>query len=166
MAAGKPEFLASLPSGRSVHLDVREDLRRGVEPFPRIMEAVKALGPGQVLVLRAPFEPLPLYGVLARRGFVRWAEARAPDDWTIWFWREQTPHALTLDVRGLEPPLPMLRILERLEQLDPGQRLVVVHERRPILLYPQLDHGGFSHETLEVGPGEFQITIWREGEGS
>jgi hypothetical protein len=52
------------------------------------MDAVHGLRPDQVFVLRAPFEPVPLYTVLGKRGFVHWAESRAADDWTIWFWRE------------------------------------------------------------------------------
>ncbi len=70
---------------------------------------------------------------------------------------------LRTDVRGLDPPLPLVRVLELLDQLAPGQRLVVTHERRPMLLYPQLEQQGFTHQTEEVGPGEFRITIWREG---
>lgn len=70
---------------------------------------------------------------------------------------------MRLDVRGLEPPLPMVRILEALDSLPPGQPLVVTHERRPMLLYPQLEERGFGHLTDELGPGEFRITIWREG---
>jgi uncharacterized protein (DUF2249 family) len=69
---------------------------------------------------------------------------------------------LLVDVRGLEPPLPMLRILELLDRLSVGQRLVVTHERRPIFLYPQLDGRGFTHQTEQIGPGEFRITIWRK----
>jgi uncharacterized protein (DUF2249 family) len=69
---------------------------------------------------------------------------------------------LRVDVRGLEPPLPMLRILELLDRLSPGQRLVVTHERRPVLLYPQLEERGFAHQTKQAEPGEVQITIWRE----
>src|SRR3990170_5272040 len=69
---------------------------------------------------------------------------------------------VVVDVRGLEPPHPMLRVLELLDRLAPGQRLLVIHERRPLLLYPQLEERGFRHETEELGPGEFRITIWRE----
>lgn len=87
MSAPKPSFLESLASDRLVHLDVREDLRRGKEPFGRIMATVQGLGPGQVFILRAPFEPIPLYNALTTRGFVHWTESRAADDWSVWFWR-------------------------------------------------------------------------------
>lgn len=161
MAPRKPRRLESLPPDQLVHLDVREDIRHGKEPLARIMAAVDILAPEQVLVLRAPFEPIPLYRVLTTRGFTHWAEAHATDDWSVWFWREDQPvEPLRVDVRGLEPPVPMVRILNLLEQLAPGQRLMVTHERRPVLLYPQLDERGFQHTTEEAKPGEFRITIW------
>lgn len=170
--------LAALPAERQVHVDVRDDIRRGQEPFARIMAAVKALRPGEVLVLRAPFEPIPLYDVLGKRGFSHWTERRDAADWSVWFSRaegapaaparaagEREPAAdaktITIDVRGLEPPQPMVRVLELLDTLAPGQRLEVVHDRRPLFLYPQLDAQGFVHETQEPEPGLVRILIRR-----
>lgn len=171
--APKPIELEGL---HPVELDVRGDIRRGEEPFARIMGAVAALTPGDALVLRAPFEPAPLYKVLGRRGFAHWTERLAADDWRVWFWSPQardvpepsaapataSDEASMLDVRGLEPPLPMVRILERLERLPVGGRLTVLHERRPMFLYPQLDARGFGHETDEPEPGLVRIVIRRE----
>jgi tRNA 2-thiouridine synthesizing protein A len=68
-----------------------------------------------------------------------------------------------IDVRGLPPPEPMVRILEELKELQPGQRLEVLHERRPMFLYPQLDDRGFSHATDEPEPGVIRIVIQRPG---
>ncbi|HEU4786477.1 MAG TPA: DUF2249 domain-containing protein, partial [Gemmatimonadaceae bacterium] len=62
-------------SATIVELDVREDLRSGREPFSKIMSAVAALGANDVLLLRTIFEPAPLFGVLAKRGFA--SESRA-----------------------------------------------------------------------------------------
>jgi uncharacterized protein (DUF2249 family) len=50
-------------------LDVRPLLARGEEPFELIMEAAGRVPPGGTLELTAPFEPVPLYPVLAGRGF-------------------------------------------------------------------------------------------------
>jgi uncharacterized protein (DUF2249 family) len=164
---------AALDRLRAVELDVRDDLRRGEEPFARIMAAVKTLGSAEALVVRVPFEPVPLYDVLGRRGFEHWTEQRASDDWWVWFHRGATAparaaapvtapaDAATLDVRGLEPPLPMVRVLERLDALEPGRSLTVLHERRPLFLYPQLDERGFRHETDEPEPGLVRIVIRR-----
>jgi uncharacterized protein (DUF2249 family) len=173
--AERPQALRRVTAAEEVHLDVREEIRRGQEPFAKIMSTVKALGPEQVLVLRAPFEPVPLLAGLRKRGFAHWSEQSAPDDWTVWFYREtRAPAGATegaptarsaggdvfvVDVRGLEPPEPMVRVLERLDTLRPGQRLVVLHERRPMLLYPQLDERGFAHETDEPEPGIVRIVV-------
>ena len=170
-----PTALAALPESRRVHVDVREDIRRGEEPFARIMAAVKDLGGDAALVLHTPFEPVPLYDVLGKRGLAHWTERRGTDDWTVWFYRtarsstsgatagRATPpvQTLTLDVRGLEPPLPMVLVLERLETLTPNQQLEVVHERRPMFLYPLLDDRGFTHRTEEAEPGVVRIVIRR-----
>jgi uncharacterized protein (DUF2249 family) len=155
-----------------VEVDVRDDVRRGAEPFARIMAAVKALGPAEALAIRAPFEPVPLYDVLGRRGLAHWTERLAADDWRVWFHRRGAAPdpvapvaapaaAATLDVRGLEPPLPMVRVLERLEALGPGEALTVLHARRPLFLYPQLDARGFHHVTDEPEPGLVRIVIRR-----
>ena len=164
---------AALDGLRPVHVDVRDDLRRGEEPFAKIMAAVKSLGDDQVLVLRAPFEPTPLYDVLGRRGLAHWTERHEATDWSVWVYRGEVtaraavpappPAQLVLDVRGLEPPRPMVAVLERLDTLAAGQTLVVVHERRPLFLYPQLDERGFVHETEEVEPGVVHIRIRRAG---
>jgi len=168
--AGRPEELDVL---RPVDLDVREDIRAGREPFARIMDTVKALGAGDALVLRAPFEPAPLYKVLGGRGFAHWTERLGADDWRVWFYRgDAGPAPVTttndvasaLDVRGLEPPLPMVRVLERLDTLAPGGRLTVLHDRRPILLYPQLEARGLRHATDEPAPGLVRIVIERPAE--
>jgi len=71
------------------------------------------------------------------------------------------PQPKPLDVRGLEPPQPMVAVLERLESLAPGETLIVIHDRRPVFLYPQLDERGFTHRTDEAEPGVIRITIER-----
>lgn len=171
----KPAVLADLTDPGLVRLDVRDDVRRGQEPFFKIMGAIKALEPGQALILRAPFEPRPLYDVLGGRGFAHWTERHAADDWSVWFYREAPEagearartdaHAerIVVDVRGLEPPQPMVRVLEALDGLGVGQRLEVIHDRRPLFLYPQLDERGFVHATDEPEPGVVRITV-RRGE--
>jgi uncharacterized protein (DUF2249 family) len=171
-AEPRPAVLDSL---RVVDLDVREDIRRGAEPFASIMAAVKALSEGEALRLRAPFEPVPLYDVLGRRGLAHWTEPLGPGDWAVWFYRGAAARGATtqtatggdagasdvLDVRRLEPPQPMVRVLQRLDTLEAGQELIVVHDRRPLFLYPQLDDRGFVHETTEVEPGRVEIRIRR-----
>jgi uncharacterized protein (DUF2249 family) len=57
----------------------------------------------------------------------------------------------------------MGKILKALERLAPGDTLEVLHERRPMLLYPQLEDRGFVHDTVELERGVTRIRI-RRGE--
>jgi len=84
---GVPSALRDLPASRLHDLDVRPALARGEEPLALILERAVRVGAGEVLRLRAPFEPVPLYQVLGERGFRAYAERRAADDWEVWFHR-------------------------------------------------------------------------------
>ena len=53
----------------------------------------------------------------------------------------------------------MIRVLERLDTLAGDEQLEVIHDRRPMFLYPQLDERGFVHETDEPEPGVVRIRI-------
>jgi uncharacterized protein (DUF2249 family) len=65
----------------------------------------------------------------------------------------------TIDVSHLPPPLPMVRILETLRALGPGETLLVNHTRRPIHLYPKLDALGCTHATTESSTGKIEVRI-------
>lgn len=62
-----------------------------------------------------------------------------------------------LDVRGLEPPQPLVRILEALGSLTPGTVLKARTDRNPIHLHAVLKERGFNGQTQLV-PGEGFLT--------
>lgn len=66
---------------------------------------------------------------------------------------------MILDNRGLEPPQPMMRTLEKLETLKPGDTLKIINDRRPMFLYEQLDELGYKHTTSPNDDGSFTIEI-------
>jgi len=163
-----------------VTLDVREDFRKGRDPFSRISQTVAGLQGDQKLLLRAPFEPRPLFHVLAGRGFSHQARQLGAGEWEILFTRdsdvvaEMTPalshspcggecaQMIELDVRGLEPPQPLVKILEALSQI-PLHGIMHAHtDRRPMHLYAQLAERGFAGESEEQKDGSF-ITHIRHG---
>lgn len=61
-------------------LDVRE---RDDPPFPVISDVLDELGPDERLRLVNDFEPVPLYDVLADRGFDHETERVADDEWHV-----------------------------------------------------------------------------------
>ncbi len=66
-------------------LDVRDILKAGGEPFSKIMQTVDALAPGQSLRLLATFKPVPLFGVMAQRGFGHTEREIGGGDWEVIF---------------------------------------------------------------------------------
>lgn len=76
------------PLSRFKRFDVRDLIRRGVEPFPEIRKRVDALKLGEGLIIVAPFLPSPLVEKLHSEGFVSKIERGDGADWIIYFWRE------------------------------------------------------------------------------
>lgn len=69
-----------------IELDVREDLKNKLEPFQKIMEAVKELkNNNDVFILHAPFKPVPLFTVLKAKGFTYEAEEIENKHWKVTF---------------------------------------------------------------------------------
>jgi uncharacterized protein (DUF2249 family) len=68
-------------------IDARPIIAVGGEPFEAIMAAVASLGEGEDLIVLAPFEPVPLEGVLSSEGFSYEATELDPDDWRVTFRR-------------------------------------------------------------------------------
>ena len=82
---GPARFTAQLTSlARTV--DARPVLARGEEPFATIMAAVTELG-DEPLVVLAPFEPVPLEGVLGSQGFQHETVELADGTWRTVFRR-------------------------------------------------------------------------------
>lgn len=66
---------------------------------------------------------------------------------------------MELDNRGLEPPLPMVRTLEALALLAPGETLRVRNDRVPVYLLPQLDARGVAYQIVEQPEGGVVLTL-------
>jgi len=167
-------------------LDLREELRGGGEPLPRILQAVDQLAPEQGLRLLTTFEPLPLYAVLGRKGFGHESIRHGEGDWEIRFRRGAAPApakpaaprgalatpatsadgwpapSVVIDNRGLQPPEPMVRILDAFEHLGAGAVLEAVNERDPVFLYPELQARGAAIHTEKVQDG-VRLLIRRGG---
>lgn len=65
-----------------------------------------------------------------------------------------------LDVRGLEPPEPFMRIMKALTQ-EPDKPLRVLIHREPFPLYDVLAEQGFGHRSRALEDGSFEIVIER-----
>jgi tRNA 2-thiouridine synthesizing protein A len=64
-----------------------------------------------------------------------------------------------LDNRGLQPPQPMMNTLEALEELEKGEKLAIINDRRPMFLFAELDEQGSTYEVEQLEDGSFKIII-------
>jgi len=187
LSAATPEPPSWLEEDRvTVNFDVRPLQARGEEPLSPILSAAAKVKEGAILRLWNTFEPFPLYEVLEKRGFVPWARQTDEGDWEVYFYKKAPgeefaiPKApaeaegpalskvegpalkvatLDIDVSQLVPPEPMMRILGALNQLKPGDTLLVHHVREPMYLYPKLEELGHSHQTWKLGPDRVDLLI-------
>ncbi len=167
------EFIANSPK---LKLDVRETLAGGVDPFHLIMDHISILKEGEVFHLVNSFEPMPLYTVLAKRGFDHYTEV-LDSVFHIYFFRSvdtgnasvndnktpsahtERPDVIEMDVRDLEPPEPMIKILGKVRELDEKTILLVHHHREPMMLYEKLDEIGFQAVTTKINDNYYKVVI-------
>jgi Uncharacterized conserved protein (DUF2249) len=77
-----------LPLNQFKRFDVRDLIRRGIEPFPEILQRVNKLKPDEGLIVVAPFLPSPLIEKIGSLGFASKVERGHGPDWMVYFWRE------------------------------------------------------------------------------
>jgi hypothetical protein len=181
----RPDWLEPLRATPDLpRIDVTGDIAAHRDPFTHVMAFVDALGDAPGFALKAPFHPVPLRRVLAARGFASYAECAAPEEaedgeWIVFFRRGRgggagaaaagEPEArewraegvVHIDVRGLEPPQPLVAILALLERPDCGDEVIVHHSRDPVFLYPELAERGWEWERVPAAEGEVRLRLTR-----
>lgn len=165
-----------------ITLDVRPDFRSGQHPCDKIQGAIGNVRPGETLRLLVPFEPVPIYEVARNKGLTHASKPIGGGEWEVLFSvateanplppRVESPacgcgcnatepaEILDVDARGLEPPQPMVKILEVLAAFSDNAVLRARTDRRPVHLYPILESRGFTGESEEQTDGSF-ITLIR-----
>lgn len=167
-----PTQVAAAGQTRERELDVRPVLAKGGDPFHLIMKVVQALEPNEALHLIVGFSPAPLFSIMRGLGHAAYSEERDGAH-HVWFYKdgalppEPIPgeqrvalkEPVEMDVRGLEPPAPMVAILEKLAELGPGAQLLVHHHREPVLLYEKLKLRGYAARTTRRGEGDYLVHV-------
>ncbi len=71
-----------------------------------------------------------------------------------------------LDVSALEPPEPLVQVLESAAGLRPGEYLRVRLPREPYPLYPLLEEQGFEYRRLPTAVPTFEMLVWRRDDAA
>lgn len=162
------------------HLDVRLLLCRA--KHAQIFQRWADLPIGSHLVLVNDHDPVPLYyqfEALFRSAFGWEYLVDGPTEWQIKITRLAASPCTTppppprrpakptetapdeLDLRGMEPPQPMLEILGKLEKTPVGYTFRARTDRQPIHLFPELVARGAHHICEIAADGSWITTIGR-----
>lgn len=179
------DLLNALKLSMVVSLDVRPTLARGEDPFSEIMGNLAKLHSGYALEVINTFEPTPLIKIANSKGyasmvetkgdvvytyFLKVAEAKKEIPSNEWVFRislseheERTKNCKRdireIDVRDLEMPLPMVTILQALEELTENGALYVHHKKVPQYLLPELADRQFKTWIAEVDDNNVKLLI-------
>lgn len=173
----KPDIIIQMSKQNEIILDVRPSIEAGIDPFKEIMKTIRSVKHSEVVHLINLFEPIPLYSILAEKGFDHWTE-KIENVWNVYFYKSDTTsdkknnsvveseadtehedELLEIDVRGLEPPEPMMKILETLSQVDEHTILLVHHHREPMMLYEKLEERGFTAMAHKIEENYYKVII-------
>lgn len=64
-----------------------------------------------------------------------------------------------LDNRGLEPPEPMQRTLKALSELQSGEKLTIINDKKPMFLFEELDVLNLKYEVKAHQDSGFEVII-------
>lgn len=181
----RPVFMNNLHLKQIIELDVRPVIEAGNDPFKMISAKIKSLKPGQVLKLTNSFEPVPLIDLLSKQGFESYVDV-VNEECVVTYFNKIAGSKISeeeicsanpvefdnavdrfggklfyIDVRTMEMPLPMLTILDSLDNLPVGNALFVYHRRIPVFLIPELRERKFDYSIKEVSDTEVHLLIFR-----
>jgi len=170
-----------------IEFDVRPVLDGGVDPFKQIMEKLKPMNDDETLLIINTFEPVPLLNILKTEGYEY--EVERPEAGVVYTYLTRVPEGVTdekleikesdivlefsdienrfegkmkeIDVRDLEMPMPMVTILEELEQVSNTDALYVHHKRLPQYLIPELESRDYKMVSQEIDDDNMKIIIFK-----
>ena len=158
---GAPKLHRPAPSAGQpeIHfVDAAALLGKGIDPLDTVLKALEGSPVGSVLRIDAPFRPEPLIALLGRRGRNVTVQARGAMHGLL----VAEADAQLLDLRELEAPEPMERLLLAAADLEPGQRVIAQTPRVPQLLLPRLANDGVSFAVRKESDGTGLLLLWRE----
>ncbi len=68
----------------------------------------------------------------------------------------------SLDCRDLEPPEPMVKVLEAVQVMTVDEAVLMIHRKVPRLLLPRLKELGLTFELVEEQTDSVKLYIWRD----
>ncbi len=147
------------PQCTALHLDVRPILALGSDPLADVLRALETLTSASILAITAPFEARPLVALLGRAGHRVETESLGGGDWLLLV--SVGGAAPPIDLRDLEPPEPLEKVLEMAARLLPGEVVCARLPRFPRLLLGHLDARSLAWQVAELTDGSALLHLRR-----
>jgi AcrR family transcriptional regulator len=144
-----------------ISLDVRPLIARGVDPLSEILAALESLPRAGVLILEAPFRPAPLLSLMTGRGHGVYAQELDERRWLVEVVIGNAP--VIEDLRDLEPPEPLERVLCASAALRPGEIYLARLPRFPRMLLPHLRQRDVHFDVASRSDGAALLRVEKLG---
>lgn len=151
----------SITGKNEFYLDIDNYLETSKDPFPVILNAIKEKTDDSVICLCSSFDPVPLKQILTEKNILFFSVTSEenkiltyiqPGNWKnneenvseytqkqfLEKWNELAGKMEITDVRGMEMPQPLLIITDKLQKMNKGEALGILHERKPELLLERI----------------------------
>lgn len=184
----EPDFVKNLDKISNEVLDVRQDIKDGKDPLKMIMAVVKKLPANKALRIINTFEPTPLINVLEKKGYEAYVKEVSAEQVDTFFMLKsdekgdieaEIPDSVTkaiytdklnvfgkdveyVDVSMLEMPMPMVTILNSIEDLPDEYVLSVQHRRVPMFLFNELKERNFDYMLYQVSEDDVKLLIYHK----
>lgn len=170
-----------------VTLDVRPILATGTDPYHAIIDTLKTMSEDETLLIINTFEPVPLLNKLNSQGYDYEVE-RINENTIHTYLKKNGKHKEDIkeqisknkelsfeeieekykgkmheiDVRDLEMPMPMVSILQEIENIKDDEALYVHHKRLPQYLLPELETRSWVYVNKEVDEANMKFIIYKK----
>lgn len=188
--APAPEWLPAAPES-VIKFDVREIIESGTDPLREIIAVFKQVKPAGILCIINNFVPTPLIHLLKQdKAEDSYVKKISDKEFHTYFLKKRAVEASAdnipgerkdtgafgeifsrfprekireIDVRELEMPLPMRKILEELENLPSDSLLFVHHKRIPVYLLEELSGKGYEVYVQTIDGRNVKMILFRKG---
>lgn len=169
-----------------IKLDVRSMLNNGEDPLHAILAKVNVLNNSQILELTNSFLPIPLISLLEKQGFVYQVVTNEDEIAVVRFYRKTESSSMLkeevdydsedwddiyarfqhtwkiIDVREMQMPMPMITILEAIDDLTHIDALFIRHHKVPLFLLPELVERNIEYRIHRLSDKEVNLILFKQ----
>ncbi|MDH3382113.1 MAG: DUF2249 domain-containing protein [Flavobacteriaceae bacterium] len=74
----------------------------------------------------------------------------------------QKNKTITIDCREMQPPDPLVKVLQAADVLNDDEKIIMIHRHEPCMLLKQLKERNLSYEVEKKADESVLIHIWKE----